>query len=362
MTTKCTVKFPSVASRVQQRGRRAFTLIELLVVLGIIVLMLAAAVPAFNYITGSRSTDAAENLAAAMLNRARATAVRDNRATGVLFFVNPRDGRSTMAMVANLDTGSTVESPYYRGWAKRSYDGTSGTHVPDYLLNQHASAVMKDMMKDKFGAPLNKLIVGDFSEVKDPGHVASAKYPLDRPDTADAAWKDNFWSGLASGASSVQNLDLVADTEFETLPSGVACQLINDPKSISQPLNTRDRDRYVRVGVILFDEQGRLMSSPFTFSTTSQVFRLIANPAAADTVIPSGATTAIYTQLGLVLYDHSAFLNQPNVSEGDAIWQKDLLLPRPNTNADEDAEEIWLDNNTTPLFVNRQNGTLIRGQ
>src|ERR1043166_3697928 len=77
----------------------AFTLTEILIVIGILVLMLALAVPAFNFITGSRSQGAAENVIAAMLGRARAYAIQNQAEAGVAFFVDPASQRTTLALV-----------------------------------------------------------------------------------------------------------------------------------------------------------------------------------------------------------------------------------------------------------------------
>jgi type II secretory pathway pseudopilin PulG len=77
----------------------AFTLVEILIVIGIIVLVLAMAVPAFNYMTGARSIEAAENTISAMLGRARAEALRKQEPRGIAFFINPTTNRLTMGMV-----------------------------------------------------------------------------------------------------------------------------------------------------------------------------------------------------------------------------------------------------------------------
>ena len=62
----------SVARSLASSG---FTLTELLVVIGLIVLILAIAVPSFSFITGSASLDGAQNQIAAMLGRARSEAI-----------------------------------------------------------------------------------------------------------------------------------------------------------------------------------------------------------------------------------------------------------------------------------------------
>src|SRR5436305_737622 len=72
------------------RFRSAFTLTEILIVLGIIVLMLAIAVPALNIIRGNRSVDSAVNQVSALLGRARSEAIGLQITTGVMFFRDPR--------------------------------------------------------------------------------------------------------------------------------------------------------------------------------------------------------------------------------------------------------------------------------
>jgi prepilin-type N-terminal cleavage/methylation domain-containing protein len=79
--------------------RRGFTLTEILVVVGIIVLILAMAVPAFNFITGSRSLEAAQNNVSAMLGRARAQAIYTGQSVGVAIYDDAQTRRYTMALV-----------------------------------------------------------------------------------------------------------------------------------------------------------------------------------------------------------------------------------------------------------------------
>src|SRR4051794_38989018 len=66
--------------------RRGFTLTELLVVIGVIVLMLAMAVPLFNVFSGSRSVEGGQNMVSAMLQRARARALAMQERRGIFFF------------------------------------------------------------------------------------------------------------------------------------------------------------------------------------------------------------------------------------------------------------------------------------
>src|SRR5690242_9771399 len=83
----------------QSTFRRAFTLTEILVVIGIIVLMLAIAVPALNFIRGSRSVDSAQNQISALLGRARSKAIGLQELTGVFFFKDINTGRYMASIV-----------------------------------------------------------------------------------------------------------------------------------------------------------------------------------------------------------------------------------------------------------------------
>src|SRR5580658_2106774 len=66
-----------------------FTLVEMLVVLGIIVLVIATAIPVFNSLTGNHSLAAAQNQIASMLATARSDAIYNRQVTGVFFFIDP---------------------------------------------------------------------------------------------------------------------------------------------------------------------------------------------------------------------------------------------------------------------------------
>lgn len=94
--------------RSRQRG---YTLTEILVVIGIIVLVLALAVPAFNVLNGNRSVSAAENQLSAMLGRARQLALYYGREVGLVFYEDPASTRSAAALVW---VTSTVGPTHYQ--------------------------------------------------------------------------------------------------------------------------------------------------------------------------------------------------------------------------------------------------------
>ena len=72
----------------RRRPRQGFTLTEMLVIIGVILLVLAIALPAFTAIVGSRSIESARNIVAASVVRARGEAIRRGQPCGVFFYVD----------------------------------------------------------------------------------------------------------------------------------------------------------------------------------------------------------------------------------------------------------------------------------
>jgi prepilin-type N-terminal cleavage/methylation domain-containing protein len=75
--------------RLNSERRRAFTLIELLVVIGIIAALLVAVVPAVNTLSKSSGRKATASLLLGVIEQARAQAIKDGRATYVVFAAQP---------------------------------------------------------------------------------------------------------------------------------------------------------------------------------------------------------------------------------------------------------------------------------
>jgi type II secretory pathway pseudopilin PulG len=260
---------------------------EVLIVIGIIVLMIAIAVPAFNLIRGGRSLDAAENQIAAVLGRARADAIGLQKPHGVMFFLDNQTDRVQVAEV----------------------------------------------------------------------------FAADFPD-AGAPTRDVY-------------LDLVADRDFVPFPPGVLGFVLNDSGGGA-------RDRYLGYnpevstggpsytplgGVILFDGNGQLINRTYGYRTSlnglaTRMWALIGAPSStpAGQFVEAGPATfspptiAPSSSLGFLLCDREGHKN--NGSMGDPLFAGGAGA----TNAAETGEEAWLDENGTPLIINRYNGTLTQGQ
>ena len=78
---------------------RGFTLVELMIVLTIIVVLVAAAVPALRSIMGTRSNEVAINKISAFLGRARLRAIGLQEPSGIFFYIDPQTQLITMSMV-----------------------------------------------------------------------------------------------------------------------------------------------------------------------------------------------------------------------------------------------------------------------
>jgi prepilin-type N-terminal cleavage/methylation domain-containing protein len=270
--------------------RRGFTLTEILIVIGIIVLLVALAVPAFSLITGGRSVEGATNQLSAALGRARAQAIGLQKPTGIMFFIEPRSQRAHIGIVNQSEAVSST----------------------------------------------------------------------------DVVWLD------------------LADADFIPLPRGISVQTIGD----TQNMGAGPGDRYIGFniggrdfngtprestvpygGVILFDGNGRLASTPYGFRcvdvndnrTALGGLLKVANVGSADIgIIPAPALSAnaaqlLRSQLGLVMFEQDLFASQAGTPIDPRIVGT-LYGP------DEQREEQWLDSSSTPLLINRYTGTLVKGE
>lgn len=283
-----------------------FTLAELLIVIGIIVLVAILAVPAFRTMTGSRSTEAAQNQLAGILGRARAEAIQLQEVHGVAFFFD-RDR----------------------------------TRVQAVLVSQTKPPIV----------PVT-------------------------PIPATAGLPDIY-------------LDLTPDRDPLLLPSGVGLQVVDNCNVANAPGAARGDDGYLGFnkgtqngaeveygGVILFDAFGRLISKRYAFkcyvevpntgpaggfrkklSNFGTVYEMTESQMMTDFAIPSSPTSAV----GFVIYDEKAF-SELNYSIGDPQIDNTIDGGTYNAASLEFQEEVWIDQNAVPVLVNRNNGTLVKGE
>jgi prepilin-type N-terminal cleavage/methylation domain-containing protein len=307
---------------------RGFTLTELLIVIGLIVLLIAMAVPAFNAITGSRSVEAARNKVQAMLGRARNEAINRNAQIGVAFFRDAELGSVGMQLVV-VATADVNGAEAYQAWsALGNYQPAAGDKEADRVY-----ALVLDSTEGVAGT--GKYVVMRFDAVAASGPSAGGAVTPTLAMTTP-------WSPVFAGTTSS------LDFGVEYLPAGIGCQLVNDPKGVAT-------DKYVQTGMIVFDEQGKLVSTAFSIPSTS---------ALGVRLKLGGELKGNASQLGVMLYEQEQLAGQTDYTPGDYCYYVPTLQPGPTaysgTSPDESVEETWISNNALHLLVDRYTGTLIK--
>lgn len=279
---------------------RAFSLIELLIVIGIIILVIAMAVPAFNLISGTRSVDAAENLLGVMLGRARTEAIGVQQVRGVMFYIDPATQRVNVTLVRVVDP-ATAPAPIY--------------DVDFYL----------DLVPDGDTIPLPMGI--GVQVVDDPSDIASGT-------ANDRFIGYNTVHSAAPPAARIQYGGVILfDSRGQLLSRSYAFKCRSN--SLAQPY---------------FTQMGMLLLQP-----TEAEMATLTN---AIDIVPS-KTGNLGTQrsaVGVIVFDNELFRaiddnspTDPQISGGAYVGA-------------EQNEETWLDQNGSALLINRYNGTLIKGE
>ena len=441
------------------RRRGGFTLAEMLVVIGIILLVLAIAVPAFTAIIGSRSKEAAQNLIAASLVRARTEAIRRGTPCGVLFYVDPDTQQSALALVqfgasgepdtynenhpfvrgAEYQGGSTnpLTAPAYPDaddepamTADRvvvlSADGLGGAAADDPTTPFH-----ENVYPPKYAAFNGRPIVlvvqhsgvdtdlstlandnpglsnpGDSANEPGPNSSATAFVNSLNPASADTA----YWNASDDQSGEIE---IIGGLDTVRIPAGVGVQVIRKQTlqsgtsgvaaavEVDANGNRSLNDRYVRTGLIAFAADGQVIQTNWSISANTRLGTLmglaaVKNASGVPLLLQYNASAfgPLESEIGVVVYDEDKFKNA--AADGTATqWQSDTVttLATPQTiddfkttegdyaflfpygarpqdlggtaaqqQANEYAEERWLDANTTPLMVNRYSGILVEAQ
>lgn len=281
---------------------------ELLVVIGIVVILLAVAVPALDVLRGNTNMANAQNLISSMVSRGRLKAIELKRPAGVLFYTDAKTSRTAAALVAEVQA---IPHP----------DPTESSLDLQFKAGQYV-----------------------FNTIISPRDYYVALRDTTAP--LDPASED--WSGpFTTGAANAVLLDVVADEEPILLPPNIGVQTMRG-------VPFTDPDPYMDGGVILFDGNGLLVSQSYVLAKDGVAGR-------AMKLILDFAPDVLQSQYGLVTFDLSAFKAR-GFSRGDFVTRFYTSVETEPNDTEELAEATWLNQNTTPLLVNRYNGTLLKGE
>jgi prepilin-type N-terminal cleavage/methylation domain-containing protein len=280
--------------------RRGFTLTELIVVMGIIILIIAIAVPAIRSLTGTRSVDAGFNTLSAMVTRAREEAVGIQDVRGVMFYLNAENDRVEAVIVQDTPPPVTATGPQ-----------------PTYYLDVVPN---RDYLPLPAGIGVQTVNNCTFNGT---GPTASR--------TSDGYLGYNPASSYG--------------TQTENMLYGGVILFDGNGRLIS-----------ATYGFKLFDNTN-------TQNPTGMAQLLkIDSPTPTLDMVPTYNGALLSSQFGFVLYDREAFKAQ-GFTDGDTYLDPTVTTYGTTATANSEAsEEVWLDANSAPILVNRYNGTLIRAE
>jgi type II secretory pathway pseudopilin PulG len=397
-TRHSALRMPSHSALGTRHSALAFTLIELLVVIGLLVLLLAMAVPAFNYITGARSVESARNMVNAMLGRMRLAALSTGTPCGVIFYVDQATGRTTMATVSVTSdaSGGTLgagglaadKMPQYKQYDNSAtYLGPDllapaiprdRSDAPDEVFYVTRDYTLADTYLYEGGRPVVKHYVRKSATsrqqttgVSPPNNnIPVLGPPPPPPDDVVPPESVSYWPAenpavdawieLVAGNVEFGSLNaaLTDVSEVQALPAGVGVQVVVDPNGIA------NGERYLRTGVIVFDAQGNLTISPLVLSGTSELGAAVGAPNKPAVV----RSTANWTSgIGVAFYDQQTFVAK-RFTDGDSKFQILDLAPADSGGPAETgptgsgSEEEWIDQEADVLLINRSTGALMVNQ
>ncbi|MBC7785484.1 MAG: prepilin-type N-terminal cleavage/methylation domain-containing protein [Burkholderiales bacterium] len=297
---------PSIANRKSQFAnphRRAFTLTELLVAISVIILLLALALPAFNFMSGSNSVGAATNVVGATLSRARMDALAVQKRRGVVIYPQESTGRLTAAFIEEKQMDPWVSTKAYV--------------VADYV---------------RIGGDYYVCIAENIAKTPT---AASNQDVWRKQDLAEVSYAESL--------KTCQLYDVVANSDRVLLSAGVDARGAGGDRKL-----VLRQAEYPIPAVIIFDGSGRVARPEYYLSKEG----IIGTEMPARKYYASDRYMINVGQVGLV------FFNSESLNNLVGELQLDTGADMTKANKERD----WIAENARPVLVNRYNGTLIKGE
>jgi Tfp pilus assembly protein FimT len=291
---------------------------EILIVIAIIVLVLALAVPALNFIGGSKSVEGATNSISAMLARARNLAIGHQQVYGLFFYEDPASAVTTVAIVRDVNSSQTVPN---------------GSTSPEAFLD--LDPVNNDVLT---------LPSGISAQMIDDGF---ANGNVNQPSDRYIGYNTIMYSPITALAINPQTMNY----------GGVI--LFDADGRVVRKIYTFQISTGTAAGTFQWTLMGKL------FEPTASI---VANhtPSAAEQDWSPGPPAAGVaggiperSSVGLVLFDHSAFINAGGTDADPQVINGNNSA---YSGGSESAEEAWLDQNAALLLINRYNGTIVKSE
>jgi hypothetical protein len=161
----------------------------------------------------------------------------------------------------------------------------------------------------------------------------------------------------------------------------LAVQVFNGNGANMPAVAAGTAEKYLRVGIVLFNEDGQLANLPYwvralTVSGQNHLgdashlnLKASLNPSA----IPPAAGPTLYSHAAVCLYDEDSYVGQTAAATSDPFSDDDsnsynygnyfpATAPPANPLADKAVEQNWLDQNGEVLVIKPNDGSLLRNK
>jgi len=281
------------------RAASAFTLIEMITVLTIIIIVLAIAIPVWNALLGGTNLASAQNQISAYLTNARADAIFNRQTIGVCFFIDPKTQQTAVAEVQVQTLWQT--HPYPSG------SPANATYTSLFVPGRWTSWSSWTTSPYANG-PINSIELVNNPDPNNPGNYVFYRDPLILPKGVGVALTNQTYT---------YNYNL--QWNYQTSAGA-------NPNFNNAPL-----DRYLRIGMIMFNSDGTLAQVPYGIpyweaftqqqatnntpveNLLCQKIGMYTSDLASNYTAPAGSTPTLMpltTSVGLVVFDHDIYSTQ----------------------------------------------------